>query len=283
MTLQTLENISLDELLDIFNGAFADYIVPFRLTREALANKIVNDHIRMDLSVGAFENGRLTGFILHGYGTPGGIPVAYNAGTGVLPEQRGKRLTNVLYTHLLPVLRRHGIREIRLEVITGNKPAIHTYETLGFRTRRTFDVYRGRPVSKTTAAFELRELEHFNPGEFSTFWDWEPSWQNAPAAVENTRQNHRITGAFEGDRLLAYIVHTTASNRVPQFAVRKTERRRGLAGQLFAHVAGSGPAELTLVNVDASDKSTQDFLENLGLSVIHRQYEMCLPLEPDPA
>jgi len=87
-TIQTLENISTETLLDVFNLSFSDYIVPFCLTKEQLEDKIKSDGIDLSLSVGAFENDALIAFIFHGYDVIDYVKYAYNAGTGVIPSKR---------------------------------------------------------------------------------------------------------------------------------------------------------------------------------------------------
>ncbi|PZO22830.1 MAG: GNAT family N-acetyltransferase, partial [Flavobacteriaceae bacterium] len=47
---QTLEKSSTEEILEVFNSSFSDYIVPFRLTLPQLEGKITNDSVRMELS-----------------------------------------------------------------------------------------------------------------------------------------------------------------------------------------------------------------------------------------
>ena len=61
VTFQTLENISLAEITGVFNLAFSDYIVPLKLTEDQLADKIISDNIKLEYSVGAFENKKLVG------------------------------------------------------------------------------------------------------------------------------------------------------------------------------------------------------------------------------
>jgi hypothetical protein len=67
MEVKSLENTEISELATVFNQSFSDYIVPLKITIEQLENKIKSDNIKLKFSVGAFENNRLIGFILHGF------------------------------------------------------------------------------------------------------------------------------------------------------------------------------------------------------------------------
>ena len=134
-TLRTLENISTERLLETFNLSFSDYIVPFYLTKEQLENKIQSESIKLEFSVGAFEDNRLIAFILHGYDTIDNLKIVYNAGTGVIPAKRGNKLTAKLYEYALTILHKNDIDKVLLEVITTNKAAIKTYKNIGFKIR----------------------------------------------------------------------------------------------------------------------------------------------------
>ena len=101
MRLQILENIPYEKLLEVFNLSFSDYIVPLCLTQEQLEDKIKTDSIKLEFSVGAFEDNQLIAFILHGYDMIDNLKIVYNAGTGVIPAKRGNRLTKKLYEYVL--------------------------------------------------------------------------------------------------------------------------------------------------------------------------------------
>src|SRR5258706_13798692 len=112
---QTLENTNKIDLLEAFNRSFSDYIVPLSLTYDQFESKIQIDRIDLELSIGAFENNKLIGFILHGFDVINDQNVAYNAATGVIPEKRGNRLTAKLYEYILPQLRAKKANKIQLE------------------------------------------------------------------------------------------------------------------------------------------------------------------------
>lgn len=105
MELKTLSNTSTEDILSVFNLSFSDYIVPFHLSIEQLTTKIAAEKINPDISVGAFEDGRLVGFILQAEKTGSGEKIIYNGGTGVVPESRGKGLVRKMYDFIIPILK----------------------------------------------------------------------------------------------------------------------------------------------------------------------------------
>ena len=85
-----LSEINNKDILDCFNLSFSDYSIPFKLNLEQLENKLRNENINKDISVGAFNKNKLVGFVLHGDRIKDRNRIAYNAGTGVIPTQRGQ-------------------------------------------------------------------------------------------------------------------------------------------------------------------------------------------------
>ncbi|KQS47562.1 hypothetical protein ASG38_08960 [Flavobacterium sp. Leaf359] len=280
MQFQTLEKSSTEEILEVFNSSFSDYIVPFRLTLPQLEGKITNDSVRMELSVGAFEAGKLVGFILHGYDKINGKTVVYNAGTGIIPEKRGNGLTAQLYEYILPFLKAENTDIVRLEVLTENIPALKTYEKTGFKIVRNLDCYKTLlQIEGQDKDYDIRELKSFDWQNMRLFWDWEPSWQNSITAVENLKETNHAVGIFEEEQLLGYLIYNPAAKRVQQFAVKKEFRRKGLAGQLFSYIASNFGNEIALINIDGNSKETAAFLESMGFEKFISQYEMELKLD----
>jgi len=276
----TLEKSSTEDILEVFNSSFSDYSVPFHLTLPLLKAKIINDSVRLGLSVGAFEAGKLIGFILHGYDTINGQSFAYNAGTGIIPKKRGHGLTAKLYNHILPLLKAENTDSIKLEVLAENVPALKTYEKIGFKTVRNFDCYKGSiQIENYDKTYEIRELQSFDWQRIKLFWDWEPSWQNSITAIENLKETTHAVGIFDKEQLLGYLIFNPLSKRVQQFAIKKEYRRKGLGKQLFNYITSTFGNEMSLINIDGNSKETASFLASLGFEKYIVQYEMELKLK----
>ena len=196
-TLRTLENISTKELLETFNSSFSDYIIPSYLTKEQLEDKIQSDSIKLEFSVGAFENNQLIAFILHGYDIIDNLKTVYNAGTGVIPAKRGNKLTSKLYEYVLPILYKNNINKILLEVITTNETAIKIYKNIGFKIIREFNCFKGSlNLTNTNSEYEISKLEEYDWQKLNSFWDLKPSWQNSVTAVEKLKKSNISIGIY---------------------------------------------------------------------------------------
>ena len=110
MEIKTLKDVSVAEIAAVFNEAFQDYFIPLAFTEVTMRAKMRSEGIDFAYSIGAFENDKLVGFILHGYDIIDGVKTIYNGGTGVIASHRGKGLTAAMYEYCIPLLLQQGIR-----------------------------------------------------------------------------------------------------------------------------------------------------------------------------
>jgi ribosomal protein S18 acetylase RimI-like enzyme len=280
MRIQTLKNIAVEKIVDVFNLSFSDYLVSLRLTQEQLEDKIKSDSIRLEFSVGAFENNELVAFILHGYDIIDNHKIVYNAGTGVIPNKRGNKLTQRLYEYALPILHENEIDKIVLEVITINEPAIKTYKNIGFKITRELECFKGSiNITSTNSDFQIRAMEQYDWQTLRSFWDFQPSWQNNSTAVENLKQSNLSIGIYDNEKLLGYIIFNPRLKRLHQLAVDKNYRKRGIGRQLLKHISAHYGSEFSIINIDSSSKETLQFLTGIGMNMYVKQYEMELTLK----
>lgn len=279
MEIKSLENTPMSQLFEAFNKAFADYIIPLKLTEEQFATKANAESITMKYSVGAFKDDTLIGFILHGRDTENGGTVVYNAGTGVLPAYRGLRLTARMYEYLLPMLIKDKVSKVMLEVIESNHAALKVYRSLGFKVSRTLNCYKGtlatRPAHLTHFRKDLRDLDWTN---LETFWDWPPTWQNSITAIKKASDKNSAILALKDQRIIGYLIYSADTNRIHQFAVHKDYRNTGLGHSIFDHYSRIHGKQTTIINIDDSSTDTVSFLTGMGLEVFIRQFEMQLEL-----
>ena len=125
---QNLREIENEEILDCFNLSFSDYSIPFKLSLKQLETKLRTENINKDISIGTFIRNKLIGFVLHGDRIEGVNRIAYNAGTGVIPIERGQKLTRRMYDYIMPTLSKNKFSEVALEVISDNIPAVQQKE-----------------------------------------------------------------------------------------------------------------------------------------------------------
>ncbi|NQX39525.1 Ribosomal protein S18 acetylase RimI [Pedobacter steynii] len=272
---KNLENIPPDILLETFNESFSDYFVRLQLTREQLERKLISDSIDLSLSAGVFESEKLIGFILHGIALVNGEKAAYNAGTGVIPSKRGQQLTKLMYQFILPSLEAAGVKNCYLEVMEQNIQAIKSYESAGYGIHRTLICFKGIPqIQEDRKQHPILALKEMDWDKWTSFWDWQPSWQNAITALKNIGSGNHSIGIHLDEKLVAYASYNPQNNRISQFAVAKDYRNQGLGTALFQYIFNANKTEISLINVDATATGTISFLKSIGLAAFVNQYEM---------
>lgn len=275
MEIQTLEQTSIKELLGCFNAAFSDYMVPLNLTEQQLENKFRKENIDLGISVGAFESGQLTGFILHGIQEQNGTIAAYNAGTGVLPSARGNRMTFRLYDAVLPLLMSKKVTEIHLEVITANVPAIKAYSRIGFEITRQLCCFKGMvKTGNGIIMHDIRTLKSIDWNDVVLFQSWQPSWQQSNHAVERITDQVMFVGCFTAEKITGYICYEPGAQRIIQIAVHPAYRRQGIGTALLNFLCRKYSSGLSVINVDSAAQDLLLFLKKNGMQEFIRQYDM---------
>ncbi|EAR01926.1 GNAT family N-acetyltransferase [Maribacter sp. HTCC2170] len=279
MKIKTLKGIETKEILNTFNESFSDYFIPFRLTEEQLDSKMLADKVKLNLSVGVFENGNLIAFILHGFDEINSEKIVYSGGTGVIPRKRGLGLTKQMYGFILPILKEKGIDKLFLEVISENIQAIKSYKKSEYKIERELLCYKGQiSISNTNNNIKIKRLHNYNWDLMESFWDITPTWQNSKNVINGLRDSIVSIGAFIQNQLTGYIVFNPNNKRILQIAVDKKFRKTGIASTLVSQLVKKYGDTLSIINVDKSSKPINTFLEEIGFEKNLEQLEMKLQL-----
>ena len=262
--IRSLAGISFDEIAQAFLEAFSDYDI--KLDRESLFAMLKRRGARMDLSFAAFHGQRIVSFIINGIGTFAGSATAYDTGTGTVKEFRGLGLTDRILNHSFDVLESAGITTYILEVLEHNAPAVRIYTRQGFAIEREFDCYTGE-VAAITGRLSCCVSENL--------MDFMPSWQNSLDSVRRNPDAFLCLTANVGDVVVGWGVSETAYGDITLLAVDGAYRRQGVGSRLLLElVSASVPDRVKVLNVDDSCKCMKSFVENSGLELSCRQYEM---------
>jgi ribosomal protein S18 acetylase RimI-like enzyme len=281
MEIKSLTHTRFETLAGAFGAAFGEYEV--QITPDELRTMLRRRGFDPALSLAAFDQaGRIAGFTLNGIGTFGGMPTAYDTGTGTLPEYRGRGLAPQIFEASLPALRAAGIRQYLLEVLQHNTAAVSVYRKLGFEVSREFNYYRAEigdvrlenPKGNTCT---IRETEPAALRETApSFWDFTPSWQNSFEAVERAPEDFETLGAYDGDRLVGYVIFEPGAGDITQIAVSKTHRRQGIGSALLGEMLRLNRAPgIKCINTEIGrDDAIAGFLQAKNITQTGKQFEM---------
>jgi ribosomal protein S18 acetylase RimI-like enzyme len=272
-----------------FTEAFADYAMTSSgLTEERLLLRMEKNAVDYDLSVGAYDGGRIVGFTLIGVDSWGGAVTAYDAGTGIVPAFRGQGLVRRMFDHALPALRERGVERFSLEVLQQNEPAIRAYRKSGFEITRQLRSYATdaailfhSPTSADASAWNVQPIGTRTFALVVQDADWLPSFENRFSAVERIPNDVTLVGAFDGDRCVGVAAYSPPLRWLLALVVCRSHRRRGVGRALLAHVAShlpEGVTRLAVINVDASDEGMIAFVGALGFGPLVDQFEMARPI-----
>ncbi|MET3538437.1 GNAT family N-acetyltransferase [Chryseobacterium limigenitum] len=281
MEFKNLENIDIQDVLSVFNTSFSDYLVPFHLTLDQLKSKIVTEKVDMSISVGSFDSGKLVSFILNAEKIEDGQRIVYNAGTGIIPEHRGKGLVRKMYDYILPILQNRKACILTLEVLEKNEAAIRAYTNLGFNITRKLLCFKGNvELTERDSNVLIQEMSSFQWEKFRSFWDIEPSWQNSVMVIEQMGKDCKILGAYKEDEVVGYTIYNPATRKIQQIAVDKSFRKKGIGNKLLSKIKQMSEGQaISINNVDDSSENTCRFLTSIGLENWVSQFEMSYKIQ----
>ena len=288
---KSLENISELEILETHNSAFSDYEVQMNWTLQQFQNINKQRGVRYDLSIGAFDDDKLVGFIINGAGDWNNKLTVYDCGTGIIKDYRHKGIGTEILKRLITLLREADISQYLLEVIKTNKNAHQLYSKQGFEIVREFDCAVGEisvikekieerkedlQVINNDKNFEINETNQPNWDIFKTFWDKIPSWQNSIESIERNRDVLTILVVNYKTTPVGYAVFDPRVGGIAQLAIHPEYRRRKLGMALLNRIIESCPTatRLSIINIDKGLSSFIGFYESLGLKIFVEQYEM---------
>jgi len=279
-----LDKYSFLPLYEAFIEAFSDYVIPFALTEKQFHNHINLNAVDLERTIACFRDERLIAFSLNGFGEWNGKQTVYDAGTGVVPAFRRQGVSKAMFELMIPKFRDEGIEQWLLEVVISNTPAINLYEKLGFHKVRELAVlqFDGKINTSFEMAenIEIREIDDLDWNFLTTFWDGSTSWQNSVAAIERSRKNKQIFGAFSDSTCVGYIVFSSNFGRVAQMAVEKYHRNRGIGTALLQSMQAvtADGYSLQIINIDKSLTTAMDYFKNRGFYENISQYEMMMQM-----
>lgn len=269
MTVKNLADISFDELLDCFLLAFENYYVKMPTDKRYYQERWKASKVDFHLSYGMFDKDKLVGFVIHSIDTRGGVLTAYNSGTGVLPDYRGRNIVKSIYTYALKDLDQNHIRKSTLEVITNNEIAISAYENVGFEKRRTYGCFSGTIKPGPSVPFKIKEI---HPDRVS--WGELPnqqfySWDNQKESV--LEGNYTFFQVLNNKALESFFIIKPETGYVAQFDIFKPNGNSW--NRLFSAIQSISPT-IKVNNVDERLIEKTNQLRQVGLDHVVNQYEM---------
>ncbi|WP_286390764.1 GNAT family N-acetyltransferase [Myroides marinus] len=247
---------------------------------EQLKDKIRAEGIDLTISVGAFCNKELVGFILHAKNNN----YLYNSATGVLPSFRGNNLTNKMYDYAIPLFKSFNMRKINLEVVSSNETASKSYRKIGFKKWRVVNCVKGITNVKSSKSEEIEGLQ-INSLPYYEYLisfaekDIIPTWENNEFCIHNFETTLTIRKAtINGNTTVGYLIFDPRYNKILQIWVKESYRRKGIASFMVKELIGNDK-NFTITNIDGQNFGIHSFFKSIGGEPYLEQVEMEMYLD----
>lgn len=284
MRYKTLEDVSLETLYNSFKEAFSDYQIDMNMSIIKFDQMITRKGFDPEASVGLFDGNELIGFVLNGIRKIDKRKwAAYDLGTGIIGEFRGKGLSYKILIYNEEILKERNIRLYILEVLKNNPTAIEVYKNRGFEVTREFTCYeidkRNYDLTKNTHEVVSRIMTIGDWNNIKEFWDRSPSWQNSIDSIVDVKELFRVSVVLNGDKIIGYGVIDLETGDIPQLAVENGYRHQGVGRSILNDLVKETKSEkIRVINIDDENISVKEFFTNLGFEEFASQYEMQLNL-----
>jgi len=180
ISFKTIEHLTFKEAHKLFTRGFEGYFVPMQMSLDAFVARLGNEGLSTELSVVMFDEDIPIGIVLQGIREVDGQKIAWNGGTGIIPEYRGKKLGTILMEKALELLKQQSVSVATLEALTVNHPAIKLYEKIGYEVIDTLHFWEADGVlpfdEDVASEFSLKRipaLQAANAGIFPTLVPWQ--------------------------------------------------------------------------------------------------------------
>ncbi|EPY2303246.1 GNAT family acetyltransferase [Clostridium sporogenes] len=279
----TLENIGIETLHKTFLNAFSDYQVKMDLPILKFQYMLQRRGYVAKASIGAFNDDILVGFVLNGVRNWDGKLTAYDTGTGVIETYRKQGITSNMLLNVRQLFKEMGVEQYLLEVIQSNTSAFQIYKKQGFKILRDFECFHlDKNKYNPITTYKVEHINMVNPDdwrELKGFWDFVPSWQNSINSINAVSDAFIYSVVRLNDSIVGYGVIDKKTGDIPQIAVNKNYRCKGIASSIITDlIKNTESNNINVINVDGESRSMKDFLLKLGFECGVSQYEMILKL-----
>ncbi|MCF0149525.1 MAG: GNAT family N-acetyltransferase [Clostridium sp.] len=278
-----LKNIPMDVLYKGFVMAFSDYQVKLDMPFSKFENMLIGRGFNPNISIGAFKDNELIGFIYNGLRLWNNKKTAYDTGTGVIKEYRHQGITSTMFSNLKDVLIKNNIEYYLLEVLKTNTIAFELYKNQVFKVIRSFDCFKLEKLSDIPPIkLSIENKSKITEEEWSElikFWNIEPSWQNSIDSIKSTIDNFQFSLVKNNNEIIGYAIIDKFTGSIPQIAVHSEYRNQGIGKNLIANLINNTASNtISIINVDSGYTPLIKMLLSIGFTNYIGQYEMLLDL-----
>lgn len=277
---EILDRTSTETLHKTFLDAFSDYQVKMDLPIWKFKQMLQRRGYTPEMSIGAFKNEMLVGFVLNGFRNWNKKSTVYDLGTGVTTDYRRQGITSNMLLNIKEALKQKQVEQYLLEVIKSNTSAVELYKKQGFEIQREFQCFQlDKNKYNQITTHKVEHVDRINLRQLTGFWDFKPSWQNSIDSISAIPEAFLYSIVRFDNTIVGYGIIDKKTGDIPQIAVNRDYRGNGIARSIMTDmIKNTESYKISVLNVDDQSKSTKDFLLELGFEYSVGQYEMLLKI-----
>ena len=261
---QPLHETDMQQLMQCINSAFSDYEQPICFTPESLKHYLAASAVDLSLSFGAFCEEQPVAFILNSSGTYQNQNVVFDAGTGVVPDHRGKGVFSALFEYTCAQLEQRRITKYYLEVLQSNHHAVAIYSKKGFSVQREYSVLTASGPRNGRIP-DVATVPYPDFKAFPTVFSVDPSFEHTTYAIDQNPLLYEVLCL--SDR--AYCIYAKRNGEINQIHYNDTDALR----EVMCALIDRYPRAMAK-NIDCSCSDVIELLTQIGFVEILKQYEM---------
>ncbi|MCM3764360.1 GNAT family N-acetyltransferase [Neobacillus niacini] len=264
-----LTECKIEDILTAWNRGFEGYFVKIEMTPDSFFQRIVNEGLSMGLSIVGFAGEEPIAIVVNGVRRIDGKKTAWNGGTGVVPEYRGKGVSRRLMEETLKIYQQEGVEVATLEAIKENERAIRLYEKYGYEIVDTVVFANGKWAAARGEASSMK-VKSIRPDQLPLYSfykenvPWQCQWQSVKAGEAQVFND-------SNDQPLGYCLFRRVWNgqgELERVIIYQLEFLREVTSHLMDGVLASisdsatNQVGIMTVNNSATDPAVQFLLEN---------------------
>lgn len=272
MKIKKLSQVTLEEALTAWNKGFEGYIVPIKMDIQAFVNRIASEGLSPEKSIVVFMHGEPCGIIMNGFREINGRKIAWNGGTGIAPQYRGKGLSAAMMSEVLSIYKAENAHTAVLEAIEENERAIKLYKKAGYAiTDQLLYLNKKLTHKEIDSLTESRlAIKKIYPEQLQSlsFYDSDAAWQ---CQWQSAKQGEAAVLKSEAGKEEGYILYKRvleAGGRTERIIIYQLNFTDGSAyeamtesilGHLFLDQDDS--IDFTAVNISVSNPASKALLK----------------------
>ncbi|WP_430509215.1 GNAT family N-acetyltransferase [Gottfriedia solisilvae] len=229
--------VDIDFVYKAFTIGFSDYIVKFELTKEQfVANFFGPEGNHLEHSFVAIHENEAVGVILGGIKEYENMKTMRCGTLAISPNYRGKGVSQKLFDLHKAEAKKHGCKQLFLEVIVGNDRAIQFYKNLGYEKIYDISYFSKKDLSdfeqlNPTSECEVHQIEYNSFTQIVNKWNYHINWQNDVEYLEKAPNVTYFEAYIDQQIVGAIAVH--ASGKISFLYVDQNYRNQKIATKLL--------------------------------------------------